>query len=117
MRHLRQWGALYLLIAFFLLSWYGQYATEWREFVNDTHTHHQAALRSEFWPQFWSSTFENWQSEFLQLATQALLIASWLQRYTFRADYSADKEDVAQLNGKLDAALAQLSSMTRERGA
>ena len=31
----------------------------------------------DFWPQFWSSTFENWQSEWLQLTTQALLISAF----------------------------------------
>ena len=31
----------------------------------------------DFWPQFWLSTFENWQSEWLQLTTQALLISAF----------------------------------------
>ncbi len=38
---------------------------------------------SEFWPEFWSATFENWQSEWLQLAMQALLIAGFAE-YVFR---------------------------------
>ena len=39
--------------------------------------HGQSFNMDEFWPQFWSSTFENWQSEWLQLATQALLISGF----------------------------------------
>lgn len=32
---------------------------------------------SDFWPQFMSSTFENWQSEWLQLTAQAILISGF----------------------------------------
>ena len=45
--------------------------------------HGQEFKMSEYWPQFWSSTFENWQSEWLQLATQALLIGAFAE-YLFR---------------------------------
>jgi hypothetical protein len=37
----------------------------------------------EFWPQFWQSTMENWQSEWLQLFTQGLIIAGYAE-YLFR---------------------------------
>jgi len=38
---------------------------------NEAEQHGQAFTWWDFFPQFFSSTFENWQSEFLQLVWQA----------------------------------------------
>lgn len=58
--HLRRYGFFYILVAAFLASWYGQYLSM------------QDEIQMLGWSWFWSATFENWQSEFLQLAVQAL---------------------------------------------
>jgi len=42
---------------------------------NEAEQHGQAFTWSDFFPQFFSSTFENWQSEFLQLVWQAAGLA------------------------------------------
>jgi hypothetical protein len=55
MKHLRRWGAVYLL---FIGSWLGQ---------------------------FFASTFENWQSEWLQLIFQAILLLG-AKHWLFRVD-------------------------------
>lgn len=81
----RQWGAVIILALMFIGSWCGQLITQ---------------MQSEVvfqWSDFWAATFENWQSEFLQLAFQCVLVASFLQSKLFRADYSADKEDVERI--------------------
>jgi hypothetical protein len=85
MKHFRQWGAIYLLLVMFLGSWAGQAVA-------------QAVEPGPFgWAVFWNATFENWQSEFLQLAVQALLVAGPLQYVLFRAEQSADKKDVERI--------------------
>ena len=52
MNHLRRWGAVWVLVALFVGSWVGQMVT----MVPETG-----------WLEFWAATFENWQSEWLQL--------------------------------------------------
>jgi hypothetical protein len=79
----RRWAALVILIAFFILSWGGQLLFQLQVEQQQAEQHGQAFSMQEFWPQFWASTFENWQSEWLQLATQAVLIAA-LADYIFR---------------------------------
>jgi hypothetical protein len=97
MKHFRQWGAVWILALMFLGSWIGQFFAQLDEVTQEAKVHGEAFLWADFWPQFWSATFENWQSEFLQLAFQTVLIASVFQRFVFRADFSADKEDVERI--------------------
>lgn len=80
---LRKWGALIVLLIFFFGSWGGQFINQLAVEKQQSQEHHQEFRMEDFWPQFWSSTFENWQSEWLQLFTQALLI-SGLSAYVFR---------------------------------
>lgn len=95
--HLSQWGVAYILLALFLSSWYFQYLTQWEEFVQEQIVHGEPISSSQFVIEFWRSTLENWQSEFLQLLVQAVLVASYFQSKLFRAEYSADKEDVEKI--------------------
>jgi hypothetical protein len=74
---LRNWGAVIILAAFFFASWTGQFVNQIVVQQNEAQEHNQEFRMDEFWPQFWSSTFENWQSEWLQLATQAVLISGF----------------------------------------
>lgn len=82
-KFLRRWSAVIILLVFFFLSWIGQFTNQLEEVKQKSQQHGQEFHMSEFWPQFWSSTFENWQSEWLQLATQAILISA-LAEYFFR---------------------------------
>jgi hypothetical protein len=79
----KRWGAVFILLTFFLISWAGQFATQLATEKQQSEQHGQAFQMEEFWPQFWASTFENWQSEWLQLFTQALLISGFAS-YVFR---------------------------------
>lgn len=88
MRHLRRWGAVYILVLLFAGSWFGQAVTMMPE------------IESEGWGKFWASTFENWQSEWLQLIFQAVLLLGakhWL--------FKVDAEDMERLEGKIDRLL------------
>jgi hypothetical protein len=90
--HFRRWGAAYLLFALFLASWIGQFIATLIEVGNDARAHGQSFQMSEFWPQFLSATFENWQSEWLQLFLQAVVLLG-MKHVLFKAD-AQDMEQV-----------------------
>jgi hypothetical protein len=83
--HLKKWGAAYLLFALFLASWGGQFIAMLIEVGNEAREHGQSFQMDEFWPKFWSSTFENWQSEWLQLFVQAVVLLG-MKHVLFKAD-------------------------------
>jgi transcription termination factor NusB len=78
-----KWGAVVILTAFFVLSWFGQFVSQLQSEQLIAQQHGQAFELAEFWPEFFSSTFENWQSEWLQLVMQAILLAGF-SSYLFR---------------------------------
>ena len=103
MRHVRRWGAVYVLLLLFLGSWMGQFFTQLQEFRSEQRTHEEPFAWVEFLPQFLASTFENWQSEWLQLVFQAILLLGakhWL--------FQVDAEDMERLENKVDAIAEQL---------
>ena len=83
--HLRRWGAIYIMAGLFLASWAGQFIAMLIEVGNDARAHGEPFSMSEFWPQFWASTFENWQSEWLQLAFQGVVLLG-MKHLLFKAD-------------------------------
>src|SRR5215203_5307648 len=87
---------------FFLLSWMGQFIAQVYEVRNDAHQHGESFSWPDFWPQFLSSTFENWQSEFLQLVWQAVGLAILL----FWGS-SQSKESDERMEAKLDRLLVE----------
>jgi len=90
--HLKRWGAAYLLLALFLASWGAQFIAMLIEVGNEARQHNQSFEMSEFLPQFWSATFENWQSEWLQLFVQAVILLG-MKHVLFKAD-AADTEQM-----------------------
>ena len=88
--------------ALFLLSWVGQLVFQLIEVRNDAAEHGTAFSWVEFWPQFLSSTFENWQSEFLQLVWQAAGLALF---YFWGSSQS--KEGDERLEAKIDRLLVE----------
>ena len=90
--HIKRWGAAYLLLALFLASWGAQYISMLIEAGNDARQHGQSFELSDFLPTFWSATFENWQSEWLQLLVQAVVLLG-MKHVLFKAD-AADMEQV-----------------------
>jgi hypothetical protein len=97
MRHFRRWGAVYVLLLLFVGSWLGQFFFQLSEFRSDQAAHGQPFVWSEYWSAFFASTLENWQSEWLQLVFQAMLLLGakhWL--------FKADAEDMERLEAKID---------------
>ena len=103
MSHIRRWGAVYVLLLLFVGSWLGQFFTQLADFRNEQAAHGQEFAWSQFWPAFLSSTFENWQSEWLQLIFQAILLLGakhWI--------FQVDAEDMERLEKKVDAVAERL---------
>jgi hypothetical protein len=78
-------GSAYLLFALFFASWSGQFIAMLIEVGNEASQHGQSFSMDEFWPQFFSATFENWQSEWLQLFVQAVVLLG-MKHVLFKAD-------------------------------
>ena len=86
----------------FLLSWTGQFISQVITERNEARQHGEGFQWSEFFPQFFASTFENWQSEFLQLVWQAAGLA-----LLFHWGSSQSKESDERVEAKLDRLLEQ----------
>ncbi|MFI7521322.1 DUF6766 family protein [Micromonospora globbae] len=90
--------------ALFLVSWIGQFVFQMAVESNEASQHGQSFAWTEFLPQFFASTLENWQSEFLQLVWQAAGLALF---YYWGSSQSRESDE--RIEAKLDALL-------RERG-
>jgi hypothetical protein len=98
MTHIRRWGAVYILLLLFAGSWAGQFITQLTEFTSTQQQHGQPFQWGDYLHQFFASTFENWQSEWLQLIFQAILLLGakhWL--------FKVDAEDLERIEAKIDA--------------
>ncbi|WP_156043790.1 DUF6766 family protein [Cellulomonas sp. URHE0023] len=88
--------------ALFLFSWLGQFVFQLIEARNDAAEHGTTFEWAQYWPQFLSSTLENWQSEFLQLVWQAAGLAIF---YFWGSSQS--KEGNERLEAKVDRLLTE----------
>jgi hypothetical protein len=109
MRHLRRWGAVYVLVLLFVGSWIGQFFTQMVEFTSDQSEHGQAFAWTDFLPNFFASTFENWQSEWLQLVFQAILLLGAKHLL-----FQADAEDLERIERKVDDIQAAVGASDNE---
>jgi hypothetical protein len=106
--HLRRWGAVYVLAALFVGSWLGQFFSQLTEFRSEQQEHNQAFAWADYLPSFFASTFENWQSEWLQLVFQAILLLG-AKHLIFRVD----AEDMERIEAKVDKITRQLEERSR----
>jgi hypothetical protein len=83
-KHFQYWGALYVLAALFVGSLIAHYV-------------YQVVLGGEDFNKFMSAVFENWQSEWIQLFVQALLIQG-----LGHILYKKETEDQERMERKLD---------------
>lgn len=77
-RFVKEHGLSLVLAFLFIGSWVLQSVTGWVEFVSEQQAHGEAAQLWGSSGYFWSwmqATFENWQSEFLQLFAMVVLTA------------------------------------------
>lgn len=93
----------------FLFSWIGQFVTQAIVVSNEAQQHGEEFAWAEFYPQFFASTFENWQSEFLQLIWQAVGLA-----FLFYWGSSQSRESDERVEAKLDLLLERQGLDARE---
>ena len=94
-KHFQYWGALYILVLLFVGSFVGQFI-------------YQVMLGKDDVIQFLAAVFENWQSEWIQLFVQALLIQA-----LGHVLYKKEKEDQERIERKLDNVLDLLNASRR----
>jgi hypothetical protein len=83
MRVFRDNGLTIVLLGLFAVSITGQWVAGWNVEMEDARRHGQVVLSLGQYttsPQFLSSVFENWESEFLQMAAYVVLTAVLVQR-------------------------------------
>jgi hypothetical protein len=100
-----------VLSGLFLISWLGQFAAQVAELSNRARERGQHFTWSEFWPLFLSATFQNWQSEFLQLFTFVVLTAYLVHRNSAE---SPDSDD--EIKAMLEELLARTEPTDRRGG-
>lgn len=100
----RNYNLSIVLFGLFLLSWAGQAIFQWFEMANEAQAHGQASTLAEFIPAFFSATFENWQSEFLQLFTMVMLTAFLIHRGSHESKDQDEKVDqtLARIEQRLE---------------
>ncbi|AVH24164.1 DUF6766 family protein [Nocardia cyriacigeorgica] len=97
MTHFRRWGAVYLLVLLFAGSWAAQFVTQLSDYRSTQQALGQPFEWGGYLHNFFASTFENWQSEWLQLIFQAILLLGakhWL--------FAVDAEDLERIENKID---------------
>jgi hypothetical protein len=107
----RDYNLSIVLLALFLTSWIAQGIFQWFEIANEAQAHGQEGTMAEFIPAFFSATFENWQSEFLQLFTMVVLTAFLIHRGSHESKDQDEKVD--QTLGRIERRLEQLEQGLR----
>src|SRR5215216_4352675 len=101
---MRQWVRDHALgltfVGLFLATWAGQAVVQWFEYAQDQEAHHQAVTVGGYLLTFGRATLENWQSEFLQLASFVIFSAYLIYR---GSPESKDGQD--RLEAKVDQLL------------
>jgi len=108
-RFWRDYSLSIVLAALFIVSWLIQTTTGWFEFISEQQQHGEVA--TVFGPDgyLWrwgEATFENWQSEFLQLFTFVVLTTFLIHRKSHESP-DTDHEMQSQLN-RIEKAVKEL---------
>jgi hypothetical protein len=117
-KHLwRNYNLSVVLAAFFLVSWALQTWMGWVEFGAQQQAHGQSAewfgADGYIW-QWGQSTFENWQSEFLQLLTFVILTAYLVHRGSHESKDS--DEEMQQALSRIEARLERIEKWNLPNG-
>lgn len=87
----------WLTLAFFLGSFLLHWFFGWRSFVAEAEEHGQLPVVGQYLDEMLRDTFENWQSEFLQLIWQVLGLA-----YFLYVGSPSSKENDDRMEAKID---------------
>lgn len=90
----------WITLAFFTISIVLHWGFGWAAYVNEARDHGQAAQLTPYLMEMGRDTFENWQSEFLQLIWQVVGLA-----YFLYVGSPSSKENDDRMEAKIDALL------------
>ena len=96
----RNYAYAWITLAFFLVSFALHWWFGWEAFQDEAREHGSAPEVSEYLTQMSRDTFENWQSEFLQLLWQVVGLA-----YFLYLGSPSSKENDDRVEAKIDAIL------------
>lgn len=96
-------GYLWATLGLLVFSVAGHWIFGWYDYVNEQEEHGQAVEASGFTVQMFRETFENWQSEFLQLIWQVVGLA-----YLWYVGSPQSKEGNDRTEAKLDWIMKEL---------
>ena len=95
---MRKYAYAWITCGFFLLSIFGHWLFGWWAYIDEAKEHGSAIEVSAWLVEMARDTFENWQSEFLQLLWQVVGLA-----YFLYVGSPASKENDDRTEAKLDA--------------
>ena len=91
----KNFGLSLVLCLLFFGSWLGQGIAQWQEFTDNQRQHNEPLTLGEFFANFSESTFQNWQSEFLQLFSFVVLSAILIHKDSTESKDSHDRMGAA----------------------
>jgi len=97
---MKRYAYLWITLAFFLISIGLHWLFGWYSFVDEAAEHGQQPEISSYLSEMGRDTFENWQSEFLQLIWQVVGLA-----YFLYVGSPSSKENDDRVEAKIDALL------------
>jgi hypothetical protein len=95
------------LAVLFFVSWIGQGFAEWQVYGDEQRAHGEPVEVGGYIVQFAQSTFENWQSEFLQLFSFVVLAALLIHKGS-----AESKDSDEQMQKSLDRIERRLDELT-----
>jgi hypothetical protein len=105
---MKKYAYAWITLGFFLISFGLHWAFGWSAFVDEAREHGQSPQLNGYLTMMARDTFENWQSEFLQLLWQVVGLA-----YFLYVGSPSSKENDDRLEAKVDALLELVG---KERG-
>lgn len=97
---MKRYAYLWITLAFFLISIFLHWYFGWNSYVADAAEHGRRPEMADYLNEMGRDTFENWQSEFLQLIWQVVGLA-----YFLYVGSPSSKENDDRLEAKVDALL------------
>jgi uncharacterized membrane protein YhaH (DUF805 family) len=102
----RDYNLSVVLGLLFVVTWIGQLITEWFTFASEQQEHNQPLQIGQFLWEFWQSTLENWQSEFLQLFSFVVLATLFIHKGS-----AESKDSDEQMQKSLDRIEKRLKAL------
>ena len=97
---MKKYSYAWITLGFFLVSFALHWLFGWKAFVEEARAHGQIAETSSYLNEMLRDTFENWQSEFLQLLWQVVGLA-----YFLYIGSPSSKENDDRMEAKIDSLL------------